>query len=443
MEILKQPAYDMGVADRLAEKGHMRELYSHEQERLEALARVKMLATLVLVGCFVMLIIAKIAEQTYPSLAVVAAFAEAATIGGIADWYAVVAIFKRPLNLPFPHTAIIPRNQHRIADNLGRFIEKNFLAREPVQQKLREVDFAGEMADWLSSPRRARSFAQFFVRLLPELLASVDEKRIVHFASARMTDQLAKADIAPLVGEVMTSFTREDRHQRLLDELIKALHRFLNNEETMGVIRAKVQRELPILFNILQGDRLVLNRLIGAAAELLDEVKDDREHPLRLEFESFLKDYIRRTKRSKAFANRVETLKQQLLARKEVGQAAESIWANLRDYVVEDAAKDDSTLVQRMTDLLVEVGASLKGADDLRRDINAGMVTVLSNLVEQQRGNIAAYVAEQVKGWDIRQLLVLIEVNVGRDLQYIRFNGMIIGGFVGVALYAIESLLLP
>jgi uncharacterized membrane-anchored protein YjiN (DUF445 family) len=421
----------------------MRDLEVQEIVRLAALRRIKMLATLVLLGCFIALIITKILEVHYPSLGIIAAFAEAATIGGIADWYAVVAIFKRPLNLPFPHTAIIPNNQHRIANNLGGFIENNFLAKEPVVQKLREIDFAGEMSNWLASPSRARSLSVFLVRLVPQLLETVDQKGLVRFASDRIAGQLAQTDIAPLVGDVLTSFTKEGRHQRLLDEVITAMHRFLNNADTLDVIRGKVQKELPLLFNIFQGDRLILNRLVQAATELLDEIKDDKDHPLRAEFETFLKDYIRRTKRTKGFARRIEALKQQLLARQELSQAAQSIWSSLRSYVLADVRKEDSVLVARMTDLFVDVGTKLESEPELRRDINEGMVTVLSNLVEEQRGNISAYVAEQVKGWDIQQLLTLIEVNVGRDLQYIRFNGMIIGGCVGVALYVVESLLLP
>jgi uncharacterized membrane-anchored protein YjiN (DUF445 family) len=421
----------------------MRDLDHPEIERLAALNRIKMLATLVLLGCFAVLIVTKILEVHYPALAVVTAFAEAATIGGIADWYAVVAIFKRPLNLPFPHTAIIPRNQHRIADNLGQFIENNFLAKAPVEAKLREIDFAGEMSAWLSDPDRARSLAAFLVRLIPQILASVDEKAVVRFASDRVTGQLAQMDIAPLVGDVMKSFTKDGRHEQLLDEVINVIHRFLNNKETREVLRKKVQRELPLAVAILQGDRLLLNRLIQAATELLDEIKENDEHPLRAEFDVFLRTYVQRTTRTKAFANRVETLKQSLLARAELGQAAESIWASLRSYVMEDIEKDNSVLVARLTDLFTDIGVKLRGEDALRGDINQGMVTVLSNLVDQQRGNISLYVAEQVKGWDIQQLLTLIEVNVGRDLQYIRFNGMIIGGFVGVGLYVIESLLLP
>jgi uncharacterized membrane-anchored protein YjiN (DUF445 family) len=424
----------------------MRPLDVQEMVRLAALRRIKRTATAVLVACFLALVAAKLLEAQYPEvwlIPIIAAFAEAATIGGIADWYAVVAIFKRPLNLPFPHTAIIPNNQHRIAENLGGFIENNFLARAPVEAKLREIDFAGEMSRWLAGRRRAESLAGFVVRFIPQLLATVDERGLVQFATRRVSAQLARTDIAPLVGDVLDSFTRDGRHQQLLDEVISAMHRFLNNSDTLEVIRGKVKRELPLFFNLVQGDRLVLNRLVQAATELLDEIKDDREHPLRAEFETFVKDYVRRTRRTKGFARRVEGLKQQLLARQELGQAAESLWENLRLYILRDIESDESVLRARLADLFVDVGQKLEHEPALRRDINEGMVTVLSNLVEEQRGNISAYVAEQVKGWDIQQLLTLIEVNVGRDLQYIRFNGMIIGGFVGVALYAVETLLLP
>ena len=299
------------------------------------------------------------------------------------------------------------------------------------------------MSSWLASPARADSLSRFIVRFIPQLLETIDEKGLVRFASERVTAQLARTDIAPLVGDVMTSFTKEGRHQRLLDEVITAMHRFLNNSDTLDVIRGKVQGELPLLFNILRGDKLVLNRLVHAATELLDEIKEDKEHPLRAEFETFIKQYVQRTKRTKTFAKRVEALKQQLLARKELAEAAESIWANLRLYVLKDIEAEESVLIARMTDMFVDVGTKLESEPDLRRDINEGMVTVLTNLVDEQRGNISAYVAEQVKGWDIQQLLTLIEVNVGRDLQYIRFNGMIIGGFVGVLLYFLETLLLP
>lgn len=420
----------------------MRDLDIIELEKLKQLNRIKVLATLVLIACFLVMVIAKLLEHHYPFFSLIAAFAEAATIGGIADWYAVVALFKRPMNLPFPHTAIIPNNQHRIAENLGGFIDNNFLAREPVSEKLQEVDFAGEISNWLSSRARSQGLASFFARLVPQLLNAVDEKGVVHFATERVTSQIAKTDVAPLLGNVMQTFTKDGRHLKLLDDLIGALHHFLNDEETVELVRTKVKRELPVLFNVVGADTILVRRIVRVATELLEEIKEDKEHPLRAEFEEFLTSYIKRLRRTKSFARQVEQLKQMMLARPELEDATDHLWDGLKEYILADVKSDESVLVARLTDMLVEIGTSLKDEPNLRRDINAGMVLVIANLVEDQRGNIASYVSEQVKAWDMQQLLFLIEVNVGRDLQYIRFNGMIIGGCVGLFLFAIESLLL-
>ena len=420
----------------------MRTLNVSEIERLRQLNRVKVLATLVLIACFCAMVIAKILEHHYPAFGIVAAFAEAATIGGIADWYAVVALFKRPMNLPFPHTAIIPNNQHRIADNLGGFIDSNFLARGPVSEKLKEVDFAGEMSTWLSSRERSHGLARFGASLVPQLLQVVDEKGLVHFATQRVSGQLAKTDIAPLLGQLMQTFTKDGRHLKLLDDVILALHNFLNNEDTMEMMRTKAKRELPVMFNVVGGDALVVNRIVGIASELLDEVRNQPDHPLRTELEGFLTAYVKRIRRTKRFAKQVENLKHVVLGRPELEDAADHMWAGLKDYILKDIEAEDSVLVERLTDILVEIGTSLQDEPDLCRDINSGMVLVISNVVEDNRGNISAYVAEQVKSWDMQQLLFLIEANVGRDLQFIRFNGMIIGGCVGLVLFALESLLL-
>ena len=420
----------------------MRTLEIEEIEKLRQLNRVKVLATLVLVACFVLMVIAKLLEHHYPAFGVVAAFAEAATIGGIADWYAVVALFKRPLNLPFPHTAIIPNNQQRIAGNLGRFIDSNFLSRKPVEEKLREVDFAGEISTWLADRGQSESLARFVVRFAPQVLQAVDEERLVKFASQLVTRQVAKTDIAPLIGNVMETFTQNGRHQKLLDDVLRALHGFLNNEETVELMRTKVKRELPVLFSVVGGDSLVLKRFIKVATELLNEVKEDKAHPLRQEFEAFLIAYVNRTRRTRGFARQVEQVKQLVLARPEIEDAAENLWRSLKDYILEDAQANESVLVSRLTSMMVEIGTGLADDPNLRQDINNGMVLVISNLVEEQRGNISSYISEQVSNWDMQRLLTLIEVNVGRDLQFIRFNGMVIGGCVGVVLFAVETLLL-
>ncbi len=415
---------------------------SREEHNLAELKRVKRVATLVLAGCFVVLILAKLLEYRWPALSFVASFAEAATIGGIADWYAVVALFKRPLNLPFPHTAIIPRNQARIGDNLGRFIESNFLAPEPVRMGLAEMNFADLMTDWLSDRQKSEGLARFVVKLVPQMLSAVDETGLKRFAAERISAQIQKTDVAPLAGKLLDTFVKDDRHHKLLNELISALHRFLNDERALKSVQKKVSEELPTLFKIVRADALIVGRIVKATNTLLEEVKDDPDHVLRAEFEQFFKNYVNRMKRSKRFANRAEKFKQDILARPELAGLADQLWNGLRKIIEDDARADDSILVVRLTDMLVDVGGKLHGEEQLKKDINAGIVAALSSFVASQKRGVSDFIADQVKAWDFAELTLLIEANIGKDLQYIRFNGMIIGGFVGLALHLVEIVIL-
>ncbi len=417
-------------------------LNPQDRRKLDELRRIKFLATTVLVVCFFTLIITKLLEASYPGLAIVAAFAEAATIGGLADWYAVVALFKRPMGLPIPHTAIIPRNQDRIADNLGTFIEENFLAAGPVREKLREVDFAEEMIKWLSDRGRSQSLARFIAKLAPQMLHAAEETGLKGFASERVATQMKQTDMSPVVMEVLSGLAKDGRHQQLMDELVDALHRFLSNEDAIEAIRKRVAEEMPSALIIFRADEAILRRILKTAGALLEEVKADKDHELRDEFESFFKKYVRRLKRSKTFSKRIEKMKTQLLDRPEITGMADQLWATLVEFVETDVEADDSILIGRLTDFLVDVASSLKGEVKLRSDVNNGMVSALSTFVGVQKHNLSKFVAEQVKGWDFNQMTLLIEANIGKDLQFIRFNGMIIGGAAGVALFLIETFIL-
>ena len=420
----------------------MRDLDTLERQKLDQLRRVKIFATGMLLLCFCVMVLTKVLEHTYPSLAIVVAFTEAATIGGIADWYAVVALFKHPLGLRLPHTAIIPANQHRIGDNLGRFIERNFLADAPIEARLKTIDFAGEISKWLADPQKSASLAQFATRFVPQLLDAVDEKGLIPFATQSVTKQLKSTDISPMVGDVIDALATERTHNhQLMDELITALHGFLEDEETLEMIRVKVNHELPTLLKFVPADTLIMRRIVDAMIELTTEIKEDRAHPLRKELEAFLIDYVKRLKSSKTFVARVDQLKHAILDRPEVDNMAAQIWRSLSTYVRDDVAQTDSLLAKRLSELFVDIGTRLEHEHDLRRDINTGMVSVLKGILVENRGEIADFVSAQVKSWDFDQLALLIEANVGRDLQYIRFNGMLIGGLVGVLLFLAESLI--
>ncbi|WP_027061542.1 DUF445 domain-containing protein [Mesorhizobium loti] len=409
--------------------------------KLSALRRTKVVATAALALCVLVFALAKSFEKSHPWLGFVAAFAEAATIGGLADWYAVVALFRRPLGLPIPHTAIIPENQNRIADNLGRFIEANFLAPEPVQEKLAEVDFAALVADWLTDAERAAGLSRFVVRLVPQTLAAVEQSGLRGFVTSRMLEQVEKVPLAPLAAELLSALTDDRRHQKLFDEFTKVIGRFLNDEQALATMREKIREELPSLFNLFRADAYLLKKIVASAGSLLDEVRTDPDHPMRAEFDSFALAFIEKLRTSKQYAKRAEKLKRDFLARPEVRALAGDMWASLSQFIEQDAKAPESIIRTHLANMFVEVGRHLASDPQIRADMNGGFVVALASFVESQKSGVSKFIADQVKRWDLAQLTRLIEMNIGRDLQYIRFNGMIIGGLAGIVLYTIELLL--
>ena len=409
--------------------------------RAAELRRVKMLATTVLAVTFAVFIGAKWMLPVHPVFGFIAAFAEAATIGGLADWYAVVALFKRPLGLPIPHTAIIQSNQHRIADKLGEFIEVHFLEAGPVEAKLRQVDFGSFVADWLRDRKKSEDLARFVLRLLPEALTATESSGLMSFITRRVTSQLMAIDLAPLAAGTLRSFVQEGRHQGLLDDLLRTVHQTLTSAETMAMIRERIRAELPTLLRLYRADRFLVNRIVASATSFFEEVRKDPDHPFRGEFNRLLLSLVEKLGSDPAFAKRIDGLKRDILARPELGDLARNVWANARSFIERSASGETQVLQQLLAKMFAEAGEALAGDAEMRAEINQGLVAVLRSFIADQKSGVSTFIADQVKAWDMGQLISLIEINVGKDLQYIRFNGSLIGGIAGLALYTLEYLL--
>jgi len=409
--------------------------------RAAELRRIKAMATLVLAGTLALFVTAKALLYLHPAFGFVAAFAEAATIGGLADWYAVVALFRRPLGLPVPHTAIIQSNQHRIADKLGEFIEVHFLDATPVEAKLRRVDFASFIADWLIDDKRSTDLARFILRLLPEALAALETSGLNSFIGRRILTQIQSIDLAPLAAGTLRTFVSEGRHRGFLDELLLAVHETLNKPETMEAIRQKIRSELPTLLKLYRADAYLMKKIAVSATAFFDEVRTAPNHPFRGEFEHLMLSFIDRLESQPQFAERLDALKHDLLARPELGELTEHLWSNVKDFVGRNAAGESEVLQHHLTSLLVKAGDQLAADSEMRAEINHGLVLVLRSLIADQKSGVSSFISDQVKAWDLGQLISLIEINVGKDLQYIRFNGSLIGGLAGLGLYSIEFLL--
>jgi uncharacterized membrane-anchored protein YjiN (DUF445 family) len=409
--------------------------------RAAELRRVKALATLVLAGTLTLFVTAKLLVPLHPVFGFVAAFAEAATIGGLADWYAVVALFKRPLGLPIPHTAIIQANQHRIADKLGEFIEVHFLEAAPVEARLRQIDFGSFIADWLRDRKRSADLARFTLRLLPEAVTATETSGLMAFITRRITTQLQGIDLAPLAAGTLRAFVAEGRHQGLLDDMLRAVHQTMTQPETMAMIREKIRGELPTLLKLYRTDKFLMNKIVASATAFFEEVRSDPKHPFRGEFDRMVLSFVDRLSSDKSYADRIDGLKRDLLARPELGDLARNIWSNARVFIERSASGESHVLQQHLAGMFVKAGETLAADSELRAEINQGFVAVLRSFIADQKSGVSSFISDQVKGWDMGQLISLIEINIGRDLQYIRFNGSLIGGLAGLALYTGEFLL--
>ena len=409
--------------------------------RAAELRRVKMLATLVLAGTLALFVIAKALLHLHPAFGFVAAFAEAATVGGLADWYAVVALFRRPLGLPIPHTAIIQSNQQRIADKLGEFIEVHFLEAAPVEAKLRQIDFGSFIADWLRDRKRSTDLARFTLRLLPEAFTATETSGLMAFISRRITTQLQSIDLAPLAAGTLRAFVQEGRHKGLLDDILRVVHQSLTQPETMSMVREKIRSELPTLLRLYRADKYLVNKIVASASAFFEEVRANPSHPFRDEFDRMVLSFVDRLGSDRSYADRIDGLKRDLLARPELADLARNIWSNARSFIERSASGETHVLHQHLTGMFVKAGEALAADSELRAEINQGLVVVLRSFIADQKSGVSSFIADQVKAWDMKQLISLIEINIGRDLQYIRFNGSLIGGLAGLALYTAEVLL--
>ena len=412
-----------------------------DAERAAELRRVKALATLVLVSTLALFAIAKWLLPVHPVFGFIAAFAEAATIGGLADWYAVVALFKRPLGLPIPHTAIIQSNQARIAEKLGEFIQVHFLEAAPVEAKLSEIDFGSFVADWLRDRKRSDGLARFALRLLPEAVSATETSGLMSFIIRRMSSQLQAIDLAPLAAGTLRGFVKEGRHQVLFDDLLRVMHDTLTQAETMAMIREKVRAELPTLLRLYRADKFLVNKIVASATAFFEEVRNDPRHPFRAEFDRMVLSFVDRLGTDQTYLERIDGLKRDLLARPELAELARTVWANARNFIERSASGETQVLQHHLAGMFIAAGEALAGDAELRGEINNGLVTVLRSFVADQKGGVSTFISDQVKSWNMTQLISLIEINIGRDLQYIRFNGSLIGGLAGLALYSAEFLL--
>jgi uncharacterized membrane-anchored protein YjiN (DUF445 family) len=404
--------------------------------------RMQRIALALLAGAAVLYVAATALEPRHAAFAYVAAFAEAAMIGAVADWFAVVALFRHPLGLPIPHTAIVPANKHRIGANLARFIVDNFLGEQQLLERLQRVDAAGRLADWLAEPTHAEQVGRHLAAAARHLLGALDDERVRDFLRASVLKRLEQLDVSPLAGEVLDTLTAERRHHELLDEVLRAVAQRVQDDAVKASIADVIAADAKLL-RVLGLDAVAANyaasRIAAGVSRTIAEMGDDPEHPLRLRFDASVQRFVERLKRDPALQAKGEAVRDRVLAQPALAAYLHGLWSELLAWLHDDLGRDDSTIRRRIEASALALGAHLRDDAAMRDWINAQLLAAAPPWIARYREQIGRTIVERVDAWNTEQLTAELERNIGRDLQFVRINGTLVGGLVGLAIHALTQ----
>jgi uncharacterized membrane-anchored protein YjiN (DUF445 family) len=407
---------------------------SNPEERQRNLDRMKRRATGLLVVMGVVFVVARMFEGRHPWLGYIRATAEASMVGGIADWFAITALFRHPLNIPIPHTAIIPSRKDRIGRSLGNFVQNNFLSPEVLAAKLRAAQISRRAAEWLSQPENARKAAQNIASLLKSAGNVVRDEDVHALLDRTVVEPIRQVPIAPVLAKGLALLTVDDRHQQLLDRVIQGLLRLVAENEAL--IREKIGEESPWWVPRLVDDR-IHQKVLGGIERTLYEVGDDPDHPLRRQFDDLLAEWIAQLQSSPEVIARAEAIKQQVLDPETSGRLAASLWEELKELLGRQQSLGDDGTPGAVARGLAALGAAALHDEGLLEKIDGWVIGAVLRVVEQHRHEAGQLIAQTVSSWDPEETSRRIELLVGRDLQFIRINGTLVGGLVGLLIYTV------
>nr|WP_166177885.1 DUF445 domain-containing protein [Altererythrobacter segetis] len=398
-------------------------------------------ATGLLVAMAALFALARSQQGTHPLWDWVLAFSEAAMVGGLADWFAVTALFRHPLGVPIPHTAIIPENKDRIADSMARFLQSNFLIPVVVARRMRAMNLAQAAGDFLASPgregvSRIRGGAG---ELVAEMLDSLDPERLGGQVKAGLLHQLERLEISPLLGQMLTAAIADKRHLPLLESLIRWAGLTLEDNEEM--VRQIIHQQANSVVRWTGLDERLANSVLDGLYRLLAAVLVDPEHPLRRKVEEGLEQLAHDLQHDADLRAKVEGMKQDLLANPALGTWWTGVWERLRLSLISSARDPKGGLSGPFSSMLGELGQALREDPALQRQVNRFARRTAVGVATRYGGQIVQLVSETVKRWDVRTVTDRIENAVGRDLQFIRVNGTLVGGLVGVAIHLLNTVL--
>jgi uncharacterized membrane-anchored protein YjiN (DUF445 family) len=409
-----------------------------DAERSERLAAMKRKATGLLALCAAVFGVARFFEPRWPWLGYVRATAEAALVGGLADWFAVTALFRRPMGLPIPHTAIIPARKDRIGRSLGRFVQHNFLSPDVISARVAGMRPGERLVRWLNAPEHARLIAQHVAAAMVGAARVLRDEDVSQMIQRGLVSRARTIQVAPFLGNVLATLTADQRHQELLDEVLRVAARAVTENE--AVIRQRVREESPWWLPEAVDDR-IHDKIVAALERTLHQVSEAADHPLRTRFDHALAAFIEKLRTSPETIARAEAIKEEVLAHPAMRDFAASLWTDVKAALARRADRAGAGEPDAVERGLITLANTAQQDPELLHKIDHWITEILVYAVDQYRNEVGQLIEHTVGQWDPDATSRKIELQIGRDLQFIRINGTLVGGLVGLLLYLLAQVI--
>ena len=415
--------------------------------RKRILIRNKRIATGLMIGAALLFVVAH--SQKGQAWEWIAAFAEAAMVGALADWFAVVALFRHPLGVPIPHTAIIKNKKDAIAGNLAEFIRDKFLASDTLIAKLREYNPAEHLAAYLISKDNAAGLAKGLTRLFADSLDFIDDERVQLLLRSALSSRVENFDLSTSAGSILATLTKGNRHQIVLDDLLNRLGAWLATEEAQARLANSVEemctKEYPLLSafipNRAQFSKGAGEKVASRINAFIQEVNADPAHEVRAKFDHAVANFIVRLQSDPALRTKIEAIKLEVVHNEAIADYATSIGNDLKSWLNHDLHQPQSKVREKISAAVAGLGTTLSQNGGLKESLNEHLETLVVHYGDTLRTAIAGHISGTVQTWESDDYVSEIELSIGSDLQFIRMNGTLVGGVIGLLLHAVSLLL--
>lgn len=407
-----------------------------DDDKRHQLRRMKAIATGLLVAAAAVFVVFRWLEETHSWAGWVRAAAEAAMIGALADWFAVTALFRHPMGIPIPHTAIIPKRKDQIGASLGDFVRDNFLTREVLDERLRHADVGRRLGTWLAEPDNARTAGGAVADALHGAFEVIDDREVGGAVEQLVRRRIEATPAAPLVGKAIDVAIDNGHHRRLLDATLVGLGSFV--DDNRAALRARLSQESPWWVPEAIDDR-VFEKITTAVHRFLADIGHDPDHEVRRNIDARIAAFADRLRDDPELLAKGEELKRELLDHPDVRAWIASLWGEVKRGAMTAAGDPDSDLRLRIDRSLQHVGERLCTDAELQAKVDDWVQRAAGHVVDHYRDEVSDLIAGTVARWDADATAERMELQVGRDLQFIRINGTVVGGLAGLAIYAVSQ----